>query len=219
MAYKKTIEWYDQNAKEYAEKTNANPKNKLYDKFLTDFVKYFSINAKILDAGCGSGRFTNALQSKGIDVVGLDLSKQLISEAKTSYPLINFQYGDLLDLPFQDEYFDGIWAQASVIHFENDKQVSLVLSEFSRVLKQDGFLYLLVRARKENESKLSSHTHGISKSKRLYNRFTKKEILNLLIENDFSLRFFSKYHEIRATNDTKQEEIEWFRIITQKHRI
>ncbi|MEM1378403.1 MAG: magnesium protoporphyrin IX methyltransferase [Pseudomonadota bacterium] len=77
---------------------------------------------RILDAGCGSGVLAHALAARGADVVGIDLSPQMISFAADKYagqPLqgsLTFKAGDMLG--FDDGHFDAVVAMDSLIHYD-----------------------------------------------------------------------------------------------------
>ena len=101
--YKQTLEWYEKNASHYSEKSKAN--STIDRKQLDDFVKYICKGEKILDAGCGSGRDTSIFINLGYDAIGIDVSKNLLEEAKKSYPGVDFRKGDILNLGFEDCFF------------------------------------------------------------------------------------------------------------------
>jgi ubiquinone/menaquinone biosynthesis C-methylase UbiE len=99
-----------------------------------------------LDNGCGSGRYTYALNKLGFQHIwGIDISSNSIAFAqKINSPVQNdvqFLTGSVLDLPFQDEKFDFVFSNG-VLHHTVD--VGKGLSEINRVLKKDGkcWLYL-----------------------------------------------------------------------------
>src|SRR5271155_171080 len=84
--FKDTIDWYDQNAKKYAEATYAvSP-----DDLINQFMNLLPNKPKILDAGCGGGRDTGLLATKGAQVIGLDISKGLLNEARKRNPELSF---------------------------------------------------------------------------------------------------------------------------------
>jgi ubiquinone/menaquinone biosynthesis C-methylase UbiE len=63
---------------------------------------------RLLDAGCGTGVFTLVFLSAGAEVVGLDISFPMLRLAEKkaiSHPFQPVQ-GDMLSLPFRDNYFD-----------------------------------------------------------------------------------------------------------------
>lgn len=51
----------------------------------------------IADIGCGTGHQTSVLSSKGLKVIGIDISPSMIKQAKENYPDLNFRVGDAMD--------------------------------------------------------------------------------------------------------------------------
>ncbi|MFC7439681.1 class I SAM-dependent methyltransferase [Laceyella putida] len=95
----------------------------------------------ILDLCCGMGRHTIALARKGYSMVGLDLSRVLLSHAvrESEGLAIPFVHGDMRALPFVDHTFDVVLNLfTSFGYFERDEDNLRVLSEIHRVLKPQG---------------------------------------------------------------------------------
>ena len=76
----------------------------VYNKIKNDYEIGEIINASgpssesiVLDIGCGTGDHVNALNLKGIDVIGLDISQAMITKASQKYPKSKFQVGNVLD--------------------------------------------------------------------------------------------------------------------------
>jgi len=93
-------------------------------------------SGKILDLGCGKGRFATRLIEGGASVVGLDLSAAMLAEAKG----LNRVKASALRLPFRDAAFDGV---AAVEVFEHLPSVMGALAEIRRVLKPDGVVAIV----------------------------------------------------------------------------
>jgi ubiquinone/menaquinone biosynthesis C-methylase UbiE len=68
------------------------------------FNKYIPKDAKVLDAGCGYGRWSSHFEN----YVGVDFSPDFIEWAKKDNPGTDFIQADLKALPFADKEFD--WA-------------------------------------------------------------------------------------------------------------
>jgi ubiquinone/menaquinone biosynthesis C-methylase UbiE len=99
-----------------------------------------------LDDGCGSGRYTYALNKIGCKKIwGVDISPNSIAFAKHNNDLKNknvqFLTCSVLELPFEDETFDFVFSNG-VLHHTIDTEQGL--NEIYRVLKKDGkcWLYL-----------------------------------------------------------------------------
>lgn len=77
--------------------------------------------ARVLDAGCGSGRLGAALHAAGHEVVGVDVDPVLVTAAEEDYPGPRWIVADLatLDLPSLGlpEQFDGIVSAGNVLPF------------------------------------------------------------------------------------------------------
>ena len=105
---------------------------------------------RVLDAGCGGGRYSVALRKLGFgEVVGIDWSKEGISvanarvqEAKISG--VTYQNADVLALPFGDGEFDVVFSNG-VLHHTYD--TARGVREMRRVLRPGGraWLYLYHR--------------------------------------------------------------------------
>jgi 2-polyprenyl-3-methyl-5-hydroxy-6-metoxy-1,4-benzoquinol methylase len=110
--------------------------------FLKEIERRVLPGGKILDYGCGSGRISFLLASKGYDVVGMDPSSGLIKEANNLDKVglkIHFEVIDN-DRPFLSEnHFDAIVC-SSAIEFIPEPET--VLDNFSRAIKQGGFLFI-----------------------------------------------------------------------------
>lgn len=92
-------------------------------------------NKKVLDLGCGSGRYTQVLKDLGASVVGIDPSEGLLKIAREQIQNIDFIKADSSNLPFNNNYFDMVFA-GMVIHYVKD--IELSFKEVSRVLKPEG---------------------------------------------------------------------------------
>ena len=132
-------EWYEEK-KNVDEMQNWNPALKEWERSV---IRYFSPSAGILDIGCGLGREAFALSDLGYDVVGIDISKEVISQVKQlsaekGYH-ISFQKYDGEHLDFSAESFDVvlIWAQTFGLLYGNEFK-KRYLSECRRVLKKGG---------------------------------------------------------------------------------
>ncbi len=104
--------------------------------------QYIIFGEKVLDWGCGNGRFCEIF--KDTDYYGVDVSEKLIKVAKTQHPKAKFQVINLLDLPFPDNFFDKIICLAVLHHIPSEEFRIQFLKEGKRVLKPEGTLILTV---------------------------------------------------------------------------
>lgn len=109
--------------------------------FLFDYIQS---GDKVLDSGCGNGRYLPWIKKKGGHYFGIDNSQELVKIAKSRYLSESFQVADVLALPFTDSFFDKIYSIA-VLHHIPSKELRLkFFEEAKRTLKKDGLLVLTV---------------------------------------------------------------------------
>ena len=82
----------------------------LPDKVMKELVKKLCIELKncnrILDVGVGTGRIAEPLQNAGFEVVGIDISKKMMSKAREK-KVQNLVIADACFIPFKDKSFDA----------------------------------------------------------------------------------------------------------------
>jgi SAM-dependent methyltransferase len=75
---------------------------------------------RVLDCGCGAGRFARLAADRGATVTGIDASDRLIQIAAERTPEGSFRAGDVEALPWEDDSFDVVTG-FSAFQFADDK--------------------------------------------------------------------------------------------------
>lgn len=176
----RTIDTYNAIASNYEKSgINCTP-----DKELEKFTALLKPKAKILDAGCGFGRDLLYLSNKRFDTYGMDASKELLRLAKKRVPQANIQLADLRNkFPFENDFFDGIWARNSLHHLES-KDIQNALIEIERILKPNGIFF---SEWKEGKGEVIAREKLVGKKERFFNLKMDKEIIKLLEKAGFEL--------------------------------
>jgi SAM-dependent methyltransferase len=132
-----TRESYERIAARYAEEIAGELANKPFDQqFLNDFAAAVG-GGRIVELGCGPGQVSGYLATRGARVSGLDLSAQMIDQARLLFPELTFQVGDMLSLPYEDGSLAGTASFYSIVHFD-ESQTQRALNEMARVLARGG---------------------------------------------------------------------------------
>lgn len=136
---KKTKEDYNKAALEFSSR-----REKVWKEMEFLFEDYLIPGERVLDLGCGNGRFFELFENKDIDYIGVDFSERLIEIARKKYGAAGakFQTADALRLPFPDNYFDKVYSIATLHHVPSKEFRFKFLKEVRRILKPDGLLVL-----------------------------------------------------------------------------
>ena len=103
-------------------------------------LAHVSAGGRVLDLGCGEGRFAAALAQAGATVVCADVAEEPLRRVRASHPGLETTLIDAEgDWPLADASFDAVWAGEVIEHVAD---VSRWLSELRRVLRPHGTLLL-----------------------------------------------------------------------------
>ena len=106
-------------------------------KHIPDFVNAMSKPAKVLDVGAGDLTYSRILTLAGCQVSAIDY--QYPEGHLQNIDGIEQKAGEMHDIPYPNEYFDGIFANHVV---EHALAPLIVFHEFNRVLKTGGALFI-----------------------------------------------------------------------------
>lgn len=112
--------------------------NLLHHVILSDAMDKDLKGKKVLDLGCGIGRFTEFLKSRGAEVVGLDSCQEML-DFNTGCKTV---CSPVTSLPFKDGEFDiilSVWT----LQYLDDNDLQTAVSEMIRVLAPGGMVYLI----------------------------------------------------------------------------
>ena len=136
---------------------------------LTKNIKSLDRDSRVLDLGCGYGRFSIEI-SKNLGFYGkvfsLDISYDALNRLKNkieekNIKNIELHRADIEKLPFPDNYFDAAFLNLTLGQIPNKLKA---VSEIYRVLKKDGHLYvsdMFVESHYCSQSTVLSYTTSV----------------------------------------------------------
>jgi len=149
---------------------------------------------EVLELGCGTGLFTEALQKVSKKVFATDFSEEMVAAAKekrANLKHVKFEKADALNLHYVDESFDTVF-MANLIHVIGNAE--RVIRECNKVLKKDGVLIITSFAIDEMNffSSLAMgirylKTFGKPSDDATKEKTSRKKIETLLINNGFAI--------------------------------
>ncbi len=150
-----TLAHYNQNARGFWEATRDHDVSQNRDALLQSLPGPGPF--RILDFGCGPGRDLRAFKDLGHEAIGLDGASRFVELARR-YSGCEVWLQDFLQLELPPEFFDGIFANASLFHVPS-QELPRVLRELCAALKPGGVLFSS-NPRGENEEGWSGERYG-----------------------------------------------------------
>jgi len=176
-----TLKYYQDNAQTFFDGTVNVDMSSLYE----TFTQHLAPGARVLDAGCGSGRDAKAFQEMGYQVEAFDASPAMVELARehTGLPVKVMSFAEV---DWKEE-FDGIWCCASLLHVPAVELLG-VMRRLADALKPGGVWYV-------------SFKYGDGEREVDGRRFTDMEESNLLqhvsIIDDIEIVTLWKTHDLR----------------------
>ncbi len=137
---------YDAVARAYAAHLASELSGKPLDRHLLNrFAEEVRGRGLVADLGCGPGHVARYLHDQGVTMVGIDLSPQMIEEARRLNPELDFRVDDMWKLSLADASLAGAIAFYSIVHFEPDELLA-VMAELRRAVAPGGLALVAFHA-------------------------------------------------------------------------
>ncbi len=145
--------------------------------------------SRILDVATGTGKQAFAFARKGYDVVGIDISKDMMEVAKkNNMHKVEFQVADAARMPYQDGCFD-VSCISYGLHEMPYSIREKVIEEVARVTKLEGIVAIVDHAPNSNriirylQHSVVKHWESI-----YYPEFIKSDLEGLLKKHDIAIK-------------------------------
>lgn len=98
-------------------------------------------HSRVLDIGCGNGRYLLQKKNEKCDVFGVDIDKMTLERLGKQHPDVKVFCGNLWDAHFASDYFDLIHVSHVLEHIP---ELNLLIKEICRILKKGGLIHIQV---------------------------------------------------------------------------
>ncbi len=126
------------------------------DELIMDKVKNGDEFVTIVDLGCGTGRLTEYMADDFDQVIGIDVSGEMIRlgrEKLEGIPNITLMENDGETIPLEDNSVDIVFSYLVFQHIKDREIVAKNFEEVSRILKPKGIFKVLIRSDKVDVGK------------------------------------------------------------------
>jgi SAM-dependent methyltransferase len=109
---------------------------------------------RLLDLGCGTGRFANRMSARGLDYTGADTSKGMIDAASAANKVDNckFLHYDGVSTPFKEGDFDVVVTVYVFQYIVGGEAQSMFVDELARLVRSSGKLLMIEQASATGDS-------------------------------------------------------------------
>ena len=204
-------EAYNKLAKQYFERhKNIDSKNEMSNENWSLLFKRYrkNINSSALEIGPGDGRILKILELCNFQTTAVEFSTEMMKYATLNSPTTLFLSKNVLDVNFEKEQFEFIFASA-VIHNFTKNDANLLLSLIYQWLHKNGILFLSTTIHEKSEEGFSKKEGYTGNVKRYRKKYTETEILEVLQKKHFVIL------EKIYTNERNRNKV-WINIVCKK---
>jgi len=172
------------------------------------FVSLLPKGGSVLDVGCAGGIKTKYFLDRGFSVTGIDISENLIEIAKREVTEAEYKVMSMTELNSMDKQFDGVFAQASLLHIPKAQAADVVRMMAERTVP-GGYVYLAVKKAKQEgmeEEVKEEDDYGYT-YQRFFSYFTLEELRSYLVTAGLEISWEDAYLSGRTT---------WLQIVGKK---
>ena len=191
---------WDNIGKKYDDKTET-PISDIF----TTFTEKLPEKGKVLDLGCGTGLpYARHLVEKGFNVLGVDLSEEMVKVASKNVPEASFVQLSMNEITYRDE-FDGVVSSFSMLLLPPDlfKETA---SQIYSALVEGGYLYLSLNEPAGISDDPDSEVYVNIMGQDMYSRaYTVEEIEGYFQPLGFSLVKF--HRDVQVSEEFGEEHV------------
>lgn len=118
-----------------------------------------SPSASIAELGCGTGTMTGLLVEEGLDVMGLDISSDMLAEARKKYPDISFLEADMRDFKLPEKKDVIVCICDSINYVLTTEDLVKTFSSVRENLKEGGIFIFDLKTKFFFENALDGRTY------------------------------------------------------------
>ena len=154
-----------------------------------ELLTLFSRGKRVLVAACGTGRLLSFLSKRGFDVIGIDMSKSMLSIARVktdAHDAVSLIRCDAEFLPFRDGVFDEVICSRAFKLFPNPSET---LKDWSRILRMEGKILISLETSSPLWIKVGYRLRLPAMGSRFEWRYKVEDVKTLFQETNFRMLF------------------------------
>ncbi len=115
----------------------------VYQKAFTDDKNLTYNDISIMVAGCGVGKLSQRIKAKYSNVIGVDISENMLKKAQILYPNVKYIRGNLIkENIFEKNKFSHIYFDERTLYYNNLNDIKKIINNAHLWLKDGGYLIM-----------------------------------------------------------------------------
>lgn len=188
-----------------------------YDQWAKNFEyvwnKYGIKPNTIVDLGCGTGKLTYILKQKGYDLIGIDISSEMLSQATSYSPDILYLNQNMTNFELFNKVDCFISACDSINYLLEEKDLLNVFNQVSKYLNKNGIFIFDVNTVYKYKNILGNNSFSEAKENCAYiwdnfydeNKNINEYYVSFFIENEKGL--YERYEEVHYQRSYSIDQI------------
>lgn len=150
--------YYGEKARVYDAKNAETDKRSREAAALREFL--VGASGTILDIPVGTGHFLPLYKALGLNVIGMDVSEEMMDQARAKAPELDIRYGDIMQIPLSDAAVDIAVCIRLLSLIDTDEMV-LALKELGRIASQFVIFSIKVGTKKVVKNRSVTHPDAV----------------------------------------------------------
>jgi ubiquinone/menaquinone biosynthesis C-methylase UbiE len=154
-----------------------------------------TLGKRALDLGCGGGRHSELLASRGFSVSSVDINPQMLAATKERLRRAklpgDIREGSILHIPYHSDTFDVVVTTGVLHQAETTAEYDMAIAELNRVTKKHAFILLNIFTNKDWDNTYETVSKdGFSvrtKEGLLMTLLPREAFISLMKKHDFEL--------------------------------
>jgi len=192
-------------------------------RYIHSLLKKFKSKNKILEIGCGTGIHANNLAKLNYDILGIDLSAEMISIAKKKYlkkKNIKFLKKNILDISYIEKFDTAISLFHVICYLTSKSKIKTAFKNINESLKSNGlFIFDFWYAPAVKKNKLTSKIKKFtSKTSKITRKVTPAIYSNNRVKINIEISISNKNNKLKE-NFSEDHYVKYFDYKELKHSL
>ena len=114
------------------------------------------VSGIVLDIPCGTGRYFGIYRHYGLEFIGMDVSEDMMVQARTKNKDADVRHGDIMDIPLKENTVDYSVC-TRMLNFFSEAEMKSAVAELCRVTSKEALVGAFTAEKAERRNRCNVH--------------------------------------------------------------